>query len=120
MHKLEEMANLGKFQNIKIMVYEGEGTVPHFHFENLQDGRKGCIKLLINEYFKHGEYKDELNSRERKWLVEFLNSEPKEQYRRMFKEGLTNYDVLCLLWDMNNDDDEISLDNLEMPNYKNM
>jgi hypothetical protein len=37
----------------------------------------------------------------------------------MFAEGLTNFDVLCLLWDMNNDD-EISLNDIKMPNYLDM
>lgn len=118
-HRIEEMAKLGTFKGFEIMVFEGEGSIPHFHFRNFQDGRKGCIKLLTNEYFKHGEYQDELNVKERKELVNFLQSEPKEQYKRMFKEGFNNYDILCLLWDMNNDTDICST-NIIMPNYRNM
>lgn len=118
-HRLEEMALLGNFDDYEVMVYEGEGTIPHFHFRNLQNGKQGCIKLLTNEYFFHGQYTDTLNSKERKLLVNFLKSEPKKQYQKIFAEGLTNFDVLCLLWDMNNDD-EISLNDVKMPNYLDM
>lgn len=118
-HRIEEMAKLETFKGFEIMVFEGEDSIPHFHFRNFQDGRKGCIKLLTNEYFFHGQYTDTLNSKERKLLVKFLKSEPKKQYQKMFAEGLTNFDVLCLLWDMNNDD-EISLNDVKMPNYLDM
>ena len=69
-HRLEEMARLGNFDDYEIMVYEGEGTIPHFHFRNLQNGKQGCIKLLTNEYFFHGQYTDTLNSEEQKKRIE--------------------------------------------------
>ena len=39
-HRLEEMARLGNFDDYEVMAYEGEGTIPHFHFRNLQNGIK--------------------------------------------------------------------------------
>ena len=38
-HRLEEMARLGNFDDYEVMVYEGEGTIPHFYFRNLQNGK---------------------------------------------------------------------------------
>lgn len=114
------MAKLGTVNGYEIMVFESEGNVPHFHFRNLQTDEKGCIKLLSNEYFKHGEYTAEMNRKDRKLLVEFLHEDPKPQYKKMFAEGLNNYDILCLLWDMNNDDDLCEKGSLDIPDYEHI
>ena len=115
-HHYQEMARLGKFGNFEIMVFENEGYPPHFHFYNKQTGEKGCFKLLEPKSFKHGKHQGELQEKDRKALMEFLSQPPKKQYQKAFAQGLTNYDVLCLLWDMNNDDNICSIKK-EIPNY---
>ena len=91
-HRLEEMALLGNFDDYEVMVYEGEGTIPHFHFRNLQNGKQGCIKLLTNEYFFHGQYTDTLNSKERKLLVNYLLPKGSRLRASSTQVGSLNYE----------------------------
>lgn len=41
-HRIEEMAKLGTFKG-----FEGEDSIPHFHFRNFQDGRKDFDNIVI-------------------------------------------------------------------------
>ena len=70
-HLLQEMARIATVGNYEICVYSGEGPTPHFHFKNAKTGQEGCLKILENDYFKHGKYQAELNSKERKKIFNF-------------------------------------------------
>lgn len=113
-HTLLEMARVGKIGSIEIMIYEGEGPVPHFHFYDRQTERKGCIRLDVPEYFQHGIYKDKLTRAERKNLNEWVRS-----FHSPFKPlgiNLTVYQYMLILWDDNNPNYPIKGDP-EIPDY---
>lgn len=115
-HHFQEMAKVGSFNNFIVAVYEGEGPIPHFHFTDATSKRAGCLKILTNEYFAHGKYKATLNAKERKDLVAFLQ---KERKSKRFTKGTTNFDLICELWNMNNEQYELPED-VEMPDYRNI
>ena len=83
---------------------------------NTQTGEQGSIKILACEYFKHGKYQAELNSGERKELQAFLSEQTKDE---IFKEGTTNFKVICHEWNKNNPSTQVDL-NTELPNYRNL
>lgn len=112
----QEMARIGNVGDYIISVFSDEGPVPHFHFMNTQNGDQGCIKILACEYFKHGKYKAELNSNERKELQVFLTSPTTEE---IYKDGTTNFKVICHEWNKNNPDKTIDI-NTTQPNYRNL
>ena len=116
---LNEMATVGTYYDCKICVYEGEGTIPHFHFYFTQSGNKGCICILDNSYFDHGIYNGRLNHSERKELISFLQSKPIGKFARVYGDNATNYDIICALWDANNNDN-ICDNTFEMPDYSTM
>lgn len=117
-HNLLEMARLGHFDNIDIMVFENEGPIPHCHFkDNQKDSPGGCIRLDKPEYFEHGAYIDKFNSKERKEFINFMNSPVRTKYK--FLPYTTNYQALCVLWNMNNEQYEIK-DDIKMPDYSKL
>ena len=101
-----EETRIGEFDdengnNIIIVVFSREGSIPHLHFYR---GKKvppkgiggGCIKLKEPEFFKHGTHQDKLNPRDVKLLVEFL----KQPYSKLPK--ITNWEFVVILWNANN------------------
>lgn len=114
--RLYEMARVGIFGAYKIYVYGGERDVAHFHFLSKQTGAEGCIKILTNEYYKHGGHNAVLNAKERKELVIFLKA-PYEKNRSM-----TNYQAICVFWEACNENYLLPGDPLKikMPDYENM
>lgn len=112
----QEMARIGNVGNFIISVFSDEGPTPHFHFMNTQTGEQGCIKILACEYFKHGKYQAELNSGEKKELQTFLSEQTKDE---IFKEGTTNFKVICHEWNKNNPSTQVDL-NTKLPNYRNL
>ena len=112
---LVEMAEVGRFATYKITVYGSEGPILHFHFETLDGKVKGCIRLDRAEYFNHGPYQDRLSSRDRKRMVDWLNS----PHKHFGKVGYTNWQVICVYWDDNNHDNLFNADT-PMPNYEEL
>ena len=112
----QEMTKIANVGNFLISVFSDEGPVPHFHFMNTKTGELGCIKILSCEYFKHGKYKTELNSKERKELQYFLSKQTKDE---IFKEGATNFKVICHEWNKNNPNTTVDI-NTTLPNYNNL
>lgn len=112
----QEMARIGNVGNYIISVFSDESPVPHFHFINTKTGDQGCIKILVCEYFKHEKYKAELNSNERKELQTFLTSPTTEE---IYREGTTNFKVICHEWNKNNPDKTIDI-NTTQPNYRDL
>ena len=113
---LQEMARIGNVGNFQISVFGGERNIPHFHFFNTQTKEKGCIKILTCEYFKHGKYTAELNSGERKDLQNFLSKSTDDE---IYKEGTTNFKVICHEWNKNNPENKIDI-NTKQPDYKQL
>ena len=117
---LDEMAKIGKFDNIEIIVYGNEGPNPHFHFKDIASKhyREGCVRIDIAEYFDHGKYKARFTKDEKEELVRFLNSTTTKR-SRFWNPSATNYDVIIALWNMSNELYEIDED-IEMPNYEEL
>ena len=87
------------------------GKIPHFHIcDATTKGQKfhTCVKLNAPEYFHHTGKEDVLNSKQRKELVKFLAQKN--------KRGLTNWEMMLILWNMNNSDVYID-DTAPMPDY---
>ena len=62
----------------KIEVYNGEGDMPHFHLFRIDKSFECCICIYSPHYFAHGgKYKDQLNSKQRKQLDDWLDSSTK-------------------------------------------
>lgn len=110
-----EMAAVGEFSSYKIAVFENEGNIPHFHVYDKQTKRHVCIKILSPGYFHHGKYQDELDRSETKLLYRWLRL-PNESLFKRRKEVITNYEVICDLWEMNNPNHPLP-SKIEMPNY---
>jgi len=113
---LTEMARVG-FTDDDYEIYvntNDSGKIPHFHYRDSTDWNSfhTCIKMRSSEYFHHGNKQNILNNKQRKILVEFLSS---VTVIKNFN-GLTNWQVMLSLWNMNNSDVTID-ENFEMPNY---
>ena len=111
-HKLEEMSEVGRKNNIIIKVFAREGNIPHFHIITTQ-GKSTCLQFKKNAYFLHGKYTDTLNNKDLKTVIDILN------YKRTELNGLTNWQLAIIGWNMNNPDKnkQLPLD-LKMPSYK--
>lgn len=110
---LTEMARIG-FTDDGFEVYvntDDGGNIPHFHYRTKGTWEfHSCIRLDSADYFEHEGKEGKLNSRQRKSLVKFLNSNDKNE------EDKTHWQVLLREWNRNNS--EISIDvNIEMPDY---
>lgn len=115
MHRLQEMARVGRAGRYDICVYSNEGPVPHFHFKNTQTGREGCLKLESADYFSHNRYTAMLNASERRDMVRFLRS-------RKGSSNLTQFQYICVLWNDNNMQYPLRMDpyKANVPNYEDM
>ena len=114
-----EMARVGITENnLDIFIRTDDpGKIPHFHIVdiNKKDNKvnETCIQITKAEYFLHGGKQMTLNSSQRKELVEFLASKPRN---KRFK---TNWEYLVSMWNDNNSDVEID-ESIEMPDYKEL
>lgn len=113
---LFEMAQIGDLDN-KLIIYvrsnEG-GNIPHFHIVDKQTlGSKfhTCVKIENATYFHHTGKEDVLNSKQRKRLVDFLNS--------MTPLENTYWEFLLLTWNINNSNRKVNI-NQKMPDYTNL
>lgn len=117
-HKLTEMARIGEFSCgylFLINVYSGEGVIPHFHVINNQTKEESCIRIDCAEYFSHGSKNMKLNSKEKKFLYQFLTSvSPYEE-----DDGKTFYHLIWEEWNRNNREHRIKKPT-EIPNYKEL
>ena len=59
---LLEMAEIGRFDGYKIMIYGNEGPIPHFHVEHKEKNLSVCVRIDKAEYFSHGRHKYKLDS----------------------------------------------------------
>ena len=118
---LTEMASLGIIGGMQIFVRTNDaGKIPHFHIWDANsrgtDKKKGfhtCIRIDKCEYFLHEGKMDAIDDKKaRELLVNFLNSKSSS---KRFKD-FTNWQVLVVLWNMNNSDVEVDED-IEMPDY---
>ena len=114
-HTATEAARIGGFSkdSIILRVYEGEGPIPHFHFDNDEKNIHGCIRLDCAKYFSHGNKQSTLNSEQRKELVNYLTA-------RSDEEGFTGtvWRLIVFMWNLSNPHYRISAD--IMPNYLNL
>lgn len=116
--KLLEMAEIGRFDGYKIVLYGSEGPVPHFHIDNNEKNVHSCIKILEDDYFSHGKYCDKLSKPIVKKLKQFLVS----PHKFFGKNGYNNWQIICVYWNDNNPDYSITedFDKLVMPLYNNL
>lgn len=108
-----EMAQIGGIDNNLIAYVRSNdpGNIPHFHIvDKTTLGSKfhTCVKIESPEYFHHTGKEDTLNSKQRKSLVNFLNS--------LTPLEISHWKFLLLTWNTNNSNKKLSMD-LPMPNY---
>lgn len=111
--ELEEMARVG-YLTPKLEIYVNTndgGDIPHFHIRDVSSRGNEfhtCIQIKENKYFHHTGKEDVLNSKERKQLNDFLQSND--------KYGELNWKVLIKEWNRNNSNMEVDI-NTPQPNY---
>ena len=100
------------FTNDVYVYIDDFGNIPHFHYKK-KDSIKDytCICLKEAKYFYHEDKQRTLNKRERKDLVEFLNSKTLK-----YRGDITNWEYLLDAWNSNNSSVLVE-PNLPMPNY---
>jgi len=113
---LLEMAEIGRIDGYKILIYGSEGPTQHFHVENKEKKISSCVKICEDGYFSHGTHKDTLDNKLVKKLKEFLNA----PHKFFGKHGYTNWQIICIYWNDNNPDYLIDLDTVKMPLYNNL
>lgn len=120
---LVEMARIGwvpttNVRGIEVYVRTDDGgKIPHFHIRKYGDNNtfdwETCVKYTSAEYFKHGNYKDNLPSGFGKKLNTMLKqNNPKDP-------GRTYWQSAIIAWNNNNSDVEIPFD-LEQPDYSKL
>lgn len=116
-HEIYGMSRVGYIGELEVYVNTDDaGNLPHFHLRDSSDWDRfhTCILIERAEYFLHQGKEDILNSKQRKELQEFMESPVLlKKYKHMVA---TNWDLICLLWDLNNSHVTISEDAI-MPNY---
>ena len=112
-NSLTEMAQIGDFSDYTIYVYAKEANIPHFHFKTRDGKKEGCIKIKEPDYYIHNKYRQTLNTREIKDLINFLKSSVK-----LFGgQEVTVFEQIVDNWNTNNPQFAIK-DYFEMPDYK--
>jgi len=121
---LNEMARvgyMGKKNEFEIYVRTDDPChIPHFHLRDSSTQGKifeTCIELKTNKYFHHGQYKDVLNSSQRKSLATFMEAE-----NEYFPN---NYMATIYAWNTNNSSEKVTPvkddeGNVIIPNYRNI
>lgn len=112
-----EERECGKFNGFQVDIGEDEGEfIPHFHLKRVQNNDKTAIRLDMPYYFLHGDKKYILNSKERKFLVAWLNSKPTSTKNLGKNDELpkNNWESLKNAWNNNSPD---AIINCEQPNY---
>lgn len=74
------------------------GGKPHAHI-NLGNQYISCIRLDEPEYFLHGPYRKELDSKTKRRLIKFLKSEYNgDEHDGLPDEPITNWEYLAYKW----------------------
>lgn len=109
-----EMAQIGNMDS-KLTIYvrsNDPGNIPHFHIVDKSTLGKEfhtCIEIQTNKYFHHTGKEDNLNSKQRKELNDFLKSKHRNR-------SLSNWMYLLQIWNDNNSN--IEVDELQtQPDY---
>lgn len=115
------MARVGYIKNIyEIYVNTNDdGIIPHFHLRDKNDWSRfhTCIRIDSAEYFLHGNKDDKLNSSLKKALQNFMVSRITNlKYSDRFEN---NWELVCFLWDMNNERNPVPED-ISQPDYSEL
>jgi hypothetical protein len=81
---------------VDILLYVGEGPIPHFHMVSKDKSFDCCICIFDNYYFSHGMHQSVLNTTQRKSLNEFLSS-PNPEF-----PSATIWETIRYEWIVNN------------------
>ena len=108
-----EMAQIGGIDNNLVAYVRSNdpGNIPHFHIvdkSTLGSKFHTCVKIESPEYFHHTGKEGVLNSKQRKSLVNFLNS--------LTPLEISHWEFLLLTWNTNNSNKKLRMD-LPMPDY---
>lgn len=115
LNEIAEIGDLDKEYEVWVRTND-PGNKPHFHIWDANShGKKfhTCVEILRPKYFHHTGKEGVLNSSERKELIRFLQAPSEDKPER------TNWQMLLLMWNMNNSQMKVSRD-LEMPDYRDM
>ncbi|MGN0006894.1 MAG: hypothetical protein ACI35T_02225 [Alistipes sp.] len=111
-NELLEMALIGNVDEYTISINTNDGGyIPHFHIKDTNsNGNKfhTCIKIEKAEYFHHTGKENILNSKLRKELIKFLQSET--------ELGITHWKYLVATWKKNNSNRKLPIE-IPMPDY---
>lgn len=118
LQNIEAMARIG-FTSDRYEIYVNTndgGKIPHFHYRDANDWNKfhTCIRIDRPEYFHHDGKSDVLNSKQKRALQKFMKS--KVSLNRYKDKFSNNWELICLMWDINNSDIQID-DIIQQPNY---
>ena len=97
---LEEEDSLSGKLPYSINVYGKEGKNPHLHYKI--NGIEGCIRLDIPRYFCHESYHEDLPSKEKKIIINWLKF---------------NWLRCVQTWNKDSNQDKLPEDISKMPNY---
>lgn len=65
-----------KIGECKVMVYGGEGSIPHFHIKSIDNSSFDCcVCIYSNTFFAHSSHADKLNNKQCKELNNWLGKE---------------------------------------------
>jgi hypothetical protein len=81
---------------VDILLYVGEGPIPHFHMVSKDKSFDCCICIFDNYYFSHGTHQSVLNTEQRKLLNDFLSSQNHDS------PCATNWQCIRYVWIVNN------------------
>lgn len=112
---LNEMARIGYIDDLELIIWTDDpGNIPHFHIRDKETKGNNfhcCIRLDEPSYFKHQGKMDVLNTKQKKKLINFLNSSSK-----MGNFEVKNWDKIIAYWNDNNSS-VILPDDYPMPDY---
>ena len=97
----------------EVFVVDNEGQIPHFHIKSTSVKWECCIELYRNRYFSHGSKIGKLNSKQYKILDNWLRSKS----TLTNSNGQTNWEILCLFWEAQNNPKTNVPSNPKMPDY---
>lgn len=100
---LNEERGGGKVKNFDVIVGENEGIIPHFHLLNESENKFTAIRLDAPYYFLHGDKNYILNSKEKKELINWLNSSNINGVKTVDKNGILpscNWENLRNSWNI--------------------
>ena len=112
----DDKLKLKKAGKCNVLVYSGEGPIPHFHIKG--DNFETCIKIYSAEFFAHANYHYELSKANCEKLNEWL-----KQDNILINPNETNWEVVKRMWKRNNPDSNYknpSKECDEQPDYSKM